>query len=359
MRFNGRPPQQPISSSVSYMEIVSVEKAIGMVLGHDLTEIVPGGFKGAAFTNGHIVREEDVPRRLDIGKKHIYVMDLTRDMLHENEAAIRMAKAAIGAGITLSEPHEGKVELIAKERGLLKVNHDALEQINLLDEIMFATIHGGQVVKNVQKLGGTRIIPLTIAEKKIVTIESICRAFSPVITVKPLTPHTIGIVTTGNEVYRGRIEEKFGPVLEKKFKALGCKIIRQIVVDDSIGMIADAIAMLIAEGADLIATTGGMSIDPDDVTSAGIRKAGGSVLTYGAPVLPGAMFLLAWINDIPVVGLPACVIHYRTSIFDLIVPRLLAKDPITKTDIARLGYGGYCVSCEVCRYPQCGFGKGN
>lgn len=341
------------------MEIVSVEKAVGMVLGHDLTEIVPGGFKGAAFKKGHIVRETDVPRLLDIGKKHIYVMELARDMLHENEAAKRMAKAAIGPGIALSKPHEGKVELIAKERGLLKVNPDALEQINLLEEVMFATTHGGHVVQNAQKLGGTRIIPLTIAEKKIETVESICRAFNPVITVTPLEPHTVGIVTTGSEVYHGRIEDKFGPVLKKKFEALGSKILRQIIVDDNIEMIADAITMLIAEGADLIATTGGMSVDPDDVTPAGIRKAGGSVLTYGAPVLPGAMFLLAGINDIPVVGLPACVMYYRTSIFDLIVPRLLAKDPITKTDIARLGYGGYCMSCEVCRYPQCGFGKGN
>lgn len=339
------------------MQIVAVEKAVGMVLGHDITEIVPGQFKGAAFTKGHIVKETDIPRLLNIGKKNIYVMDLAEDMLHENEAAQRMAGAAIGPGIALSEPHEGKVDLIAMDSGLLKVNPTALEQINLLDEIMFATIHGGHIVDSGQKLGGTRIIPLTIAEKQIDAVETICRAFKPVITVTPLKPHTIGIVTTGSEVYHGRIKDKFGPVIEKKFKALGCNVLRQIIVDDDIGMIADAITSLIEEGADFIATTGGMSVDPDDVTPAGIKTAGGSILTYGAPVLPGAMFLLAKINDIPVIGLPACVMYYRTSIFDLIVPRLLAHDPITKTDIARLGYGGYCMSCETCRYPQCGFGK--
>jgi molybdenum cofactor synthesis domain-containing protein len=341
------------------MQIIPVKKAVGMVLGHDITEIVPGQFKGAAFTKGHIVKETDIPRLLNIGKKHIYVMDLAKDMLHENEAAQRMAKAAIGPGISLSDPHEGKVEFIAAESGLLKIDPTALEQINLIEEIMFATIHGGHIVQNGQKLGGTRIIPLAIAARKIETVEAICRTLEPVIAIKPIKTHTVGIVTTGSEVYHGRIEDKFGRVLEKKFAALGSRILRQIIVDDDIGMIANAITALIEEGADFIATTGGMSVDPDDVTPAGIKTAGGSVLTYGAPVLPGAMFLLAKINDIPIVGLPACVMYYRTSIFDLIVPRLLAQDPISKTDIARLGYGGYCMNCQTCRYPQCGFGKSN
>lgn len=341
------------------MQIVSVEEAVGMVLGHDITEIVPGRFKGAAFMKGHVVKETDIPRLLNIGKKHIYVMEIAQDTLHENDAARRIAKAAAGQGIELSDPHEGKVEFIARQSGLLKINPVALEQINLQDEIMFATIHGGHVVLNGQKLGGTRIIPLTIAEKQIETVETICRAFEPVIAVKPLKTHTVGIVTTGSEVYHGRIEDKFGPVLEEKFTALGSKVLRQIIVDDDIAMIAEAIKALIEAGADFIATTGGMSVDPDDVTPAAIKTAGGSILTHGAPVLPGAMFLLAKIRDIPVVGLPACVMYYRTSIFDLIVPRLLAHDPITKTDIARLGYGGYCMGCQTCRYPQCGFGKGS
>lgn len=341
------------------MRIVSVTEAVGMVLGHDITAIVPGQFKGAAFIKGHIVKETDIPRLLDIGKKHIYVMDLAPDMLHENEAAQRMAKAAIGPGIALSEPHEGKIEFIAMSSGLLKINPVALEQINLLDEIMFATIHGGHVVQNGQRLGGTRIIPLTILEKKIAAVEAICRDFEPVIAVKAVKAHTIGIVTTGSEVYHGRIEDKFGPVLIKKFSDLGSTVLQQIIVDDDIEMIVDAIRALIEDGANFIATTGGMSVDPDDVTPAAIKAAGGTVLTYGVPVLPGAMFLLAKIDDIPIVGLPACVMYYRTSIFDLIVPRLLAQDPITKTDIARLGYGGYCMSCQTCRHPQCGFGKGS
>lgn len=330
-----------------------------MVLGHDITEIVPGRYKGAAFKRGHIVKEADIPRLLDIGKKHIYVLNLADDMLHEDEAAQRMAEAAVGPGVALSEPNEGKVELSAAATGLLKVNPAALEQINLLEGVMFATIHGNHVIQNGQRLGGTRIIPLVIAENKIKHVENICRSLYPVITVKPIIPHRVGIVTTGSEVYHGRIEDKFGPVLEKKFTALGSTILRQIIVDDDIEMIANAIRALIEDGADLIATTGGMSVDPDDVTPAGIKAAGGSVVSYGAPTLPGAMFMLAQINGIPVVGLPACVMYVRTSIFDLIVPRILAGDAVSRIDIARLGYGGYCLDCKTCRYPKCGFGKGN
>ncbi|MBU0994835.1 MAG: molybdopterin-binding protein [Proteobacteria bacterium] len=341
------------------MQIVPIKKAVGMVLGYDITEIIPGQFKGAAFKKGHIIHETDIPKLLNIGKKHIYVVNLSEDMIHENEAARRMAEAAIGCGVTLSDPSEGKIELLSTGKGLLKVNAAALEQINLLEGIMFATIHGGHIVQNGQKLGGTRIIPLAIPQKDIETVEHICESFYPVITVKPVKPHTIGIVTTGSEVYHGRIEDKFGPVLEKKFNTLGSHILRQVIVDDDIEMIAGAIRELIKEGADFIATTGGMSVDPDDVTPSGIKAAGGSVLTYGAPVLPGAMFLLAEIDGIPIVGLPACVMYVRTSIFDLIVPRLLANETVTRLDIARLGYGGCCMGCEECRYPKCGFGKGD
>ncbi len=340
------------------MKTVAVQDAVGMVLGHDLTEILPGKFKGPAFKKGHVIEENDIPRLLDIGKENVYVLDIAEGMLHENEAARRMAEAAAGPGIALSGPQEGKVELSAAGDGLLAVDAGALERINRLEGIMFATIHGGHVVRSGRKLGGTRIIPLVIPEKDIVHVETICRDRSPLVEIKPLRKHTVGIVTTGSEVYKGRVEDKFGPVLSEKFTALGSCILRQIIVDDDPRMIADAIETLIAEGADFIATTGGMSVDPDDVTPAGITAAGGEVVTYGAPVLPGAMFLLASINGIPVVGLPGCVMYVRTSVFELVVPRILAGEEVTRSDIARLGYGGYCLSCQDCRYPDCGFGKG-
>ncbi len=340
------------------MKTVAVQDAVGMVLGHDLTEIIPGQHKIPAFKKGHIIAEDDIPRLLNMGKEHVYVLELGEGMIHENEAAERMAQAALGPGISLSRPAEGKVELSAKQRGLLKINAGALYEINLIEGIMFSTIHTDQVVGHGEKLGGTRIIPLVIEDASVRRVEAICADAGNLIEVKPLRDRAVGIVTTGSEVYRGRIDDAFGPVLRKKFTQLGSHVFRQIIVDDDADMIAGAIRTLISEGAELVAATGGMSVDPDDVTPSGIRAAGGDSIIYGAPVLPGAMFLYGSVSGIPVVGLPGCVMYCATTVFDLVVPRILAGERIARADLARLGHGGFCRSCRECRYPLCGFGKG-
>jgi hypothetical protein len=340
------------------MKEVPIEEAVGMVLCHDVTEIVPGKFKGRAFRKGRIIQPEDIPKLLDIGKRHLYVLDLSNGLLHEDAAALRIARAAVGCGITLTEPSEGKVNLIAAFDGLLKVDSDALLEVNGIEEIVFSTLHTDQRVSAGRIVAGTRVVPLTVSEGKIEEVESICLSRTPVIEVKPFASFRVGLVITGSEIFSGRIEDKFGPVVRKKFDALGSRVFREILVSDSVDLTVEAIHELLREGADMIAVTGGMSVDPDDRTPASIRKAGGSVVTYGAPVLPGAMFMLAYIGDIPVLGLPGCVMYYGASIFDLIVPRILAGEKIARRDIARLGHGGLCAGCPECRYPVCPFGKG-
>jgi molybdenum cofactor synthesis domain-containing protein len=341
------------------MRVVPVSEAEGMVLCHDITEIVPGKLKGRAFKKGHIVRNEDVPRLLNLGKEHLYVWEVNESLLHENDAAVRMAEAAAGGGIVLTEPVEGKVELKAAQFGLLKINTRALEDINDIDEVVLATIHSNQLVSAGQVVAGCRTVPLVIDARKISAMETISRAAFPVVEVKPLRALTVGIVTTGSEVYHGRIQDRFGPVLRAKLEEFGSRFLRQIVVSDSVAMIVAAIRTLIAEGAEMIITTGGMSVDPDDVTPSGITEAGGQVVVYGAPALPGSMFMLAYIGDIPVLGLPGCVMYHKTTIFDLIAPRILAGEKITRKDIARFAHGGLCLRCDPCRYPACGFGKGS
>ena len=339
------------------MKTVRVEDAVGMVLCHDVTQITPGEFKGRAFKKGHIIQPEDIPRLLDIGKEHVYVWELKEGFLHEDDAAIRIARAAAGPGVTLSEPKEGKVEFSAAAAGLLKVNSEALYRINEIDQVICATLHSNQTVIERKVVAGTRVIPLIIEEHKILQVEKICSTYYPLMEVKPFKPHSVGIITTGSEVYQKRIEDKFTPVLRRKFAELGSTVVQQRVVPDSIDMIARAIAEFIGEGVELIAVTGGMSVDPDDVTPAGIKAAGGHIVSYGAPALPGAMFLLAYSGTIPVLGLPGCVMYHRTTIFDLIVPRILAGETITREDIIKLGHGGLCGNCEKCRYPDCSFGK--
>ncbi len=329
-----------------------------MVLGHDVTRIIPGQEKGPAFRRGHIIREQDVPDFLDIGKEHVYVFDYNSSLVHEDEAAARIARAAAGRGLKLTDVKEGRVNLVSGINGLLKINTQALLKVNSLENIVFSTLHTNQQVAPERAVAGTRIIPLVIEESKIKEVEKICQENYPLIRVEPFQPRRVGVVTTGSEVYSGRIKDAFGPVIKEKFKKLGSDVFRQILVSDSIDMTVDAVNTLLNESADMIVLTGGMSVDPDDQTPASIRKAGGRVVGYGAPSFPGAMFMLAYIDDIPVVGLPGCVMYHRASIFDLIVPRILAGDIIQLEDIAGLGHGGYCETCSDCRYPQCGFGKG-
>lgn len=338
------------------MKTVSVQDAAGMVLAHDLTQIIPGKYKGSRFKKGYMVHEEDIPILLEMGKEHLFVLELGPDDVHEDEAALRIAKASAGEGIELKAKGEGKVELIAEYEGLLKVDVERLMELIDDDEIMFASIHKNQVVKQGQVLAGTRVIPLFVSEKVVSRAEDVCKD-RPFIRVVPLKHLKIGLVTTGSEIYHGRIKDAFGPVLKKKFGALGSEVVRQIFSDDNDMMIADSIKDLLHDGVEMIAVTGGMSVDPDDRTPSGIRMAGAEVITYGAPVLPGAMFLLAYIGDVPVVGLPGCVMYNNISIFDLIVPRILAGDKPTRKDIKALAHGGLCRNCEVCTYPSCGFGK--
>ncbi|MBM7854114.1 molybdenum cofactor synthesis domain-containing protein [Desulfohalotomaculum tongense] len=339
------------------MKKVKVNDAVGMVLGHDITKIIPEKFKGRAFKKGHIITKEDIPELLKIGKEHIYIMHLKQGEIHENEAALRLAKAGGKKGITFTEPKEGRVNLKAQYSGVLKVNKDLLKKINTIENIMFASLHNNKPVNSGEMVAGTRIIPLVIDEKPIKYIEELCQK-EVLIEVRPYQKYKVGIVITGNEVYYGRVKDAFGAVLRKKLKPYGCEIIGQKIVPDSREIIQKTIEELIKQGAQIILTTGGMSVDPDDVTPSAIRKLGTDIVSYGAPVLPGAMFLFGYLGETVIMGLPGCVMYAKTTVFDLILPRVLIGERITKEHIANLGHGGLCLSCKHCYYPNCGFGKG-
>lgn len=336
---------------------VPVENAVGMVLCHDITEIIPGESKERVFKKGHVVTEKDIPRLLRIGKENLYVWERKEGYLHEDEAAQRMARAVAGRGLALTEPKEGKINLISTCRGLLKINVSALHAINNIEQVMVASLHTNQVVDVNTAVAGTRVIPLIIDETIIEQVEAQAAGFGPVVEVKPLNSLRVGMVVTGSEVYKGRIKDKFGPVVKEKIENLGSDVFRKINVTDSTPMIAEAIQSLLEEKADLIVVTGGMSVDPDDLTPAGVVAAGGKIVSYGAPTLPGAMFMVAYIGETPVLGLPGCVMFSKSTVFDLILPRIMAGEVIQRRDIAALGHGGLCMGCPTCRFPACSFGK--
>ncbi len=339
------------------MEKVRVEDAVGMVLCHDITEIVPGKFKGRAFAKGHIIEEKDIEKLLDLGKRHIYVWDLSKGYVHENDAALRMVQAAAGENITFSEVKEGKIELRAACDGVLKIDLEALYELNDVEEICFATIHGNKMVTKGKLLGGARVIPLAVREEILTAFEKISAEHRPVISVRPFRPAKIGVVTTGSEIQSGRIQDKFWPVLEDKAAELGAELVGQKFPGDDPEEITKAIRGYLDQGVDMVQVTGGMSVDPDDMTPSAIRALGGEVITYGTPVLPGAMFMLSYVDGVPVVGLPGCVMYSKRTVFDLIVPRLLTGEKLSKRDFVLLAHGGQCQNCPVCTYPDCGFGQ--
>ena len=337
------------------MKYIAVADAVGTVLCHDITRIVPGECKGPVFRKGHVVTKADIPVLLDVGKEHLFVYEQEPGMLHENDAAERIVDCVAGQNLIRSEPVEGKITLRSACHGLLRVDAGTLAAINGLGEIALATLHTMQEVRANQAVAGTRVIPLTVREEKIAAMERLVA--SPVIEVLPLRPVSVGIVTTGSEVFNGRIKDGFGPVLEKKCADWGCTIMGQKLTSDDVALTSAAIREFVEAGAGMVLVTGGMSVDPDDRSPLAIREAGARIAVYGAPMFPGAMFLLAHIGAVPVLGLPGCVMYHKASIFDLVVPRLLAGLEVTATDIAALGHGGFCASCPECAYPLCSFGK--
>lgn len=339
-------------------KIIPVEDAVGMVLPHDVTEIRKDDFKGRAFKKGHIIRVEDIDHLKRLGKEHIYVLELNEDDIHENEAAQLLADALAGAGTKLSgEPVEGKINILAAQDGLLKIDADGLYQFNLLGEVMCATLHNNTLVKQGEPVAATRLIPLISKRKLVKTAVEIAEKAEGIIRVAKPKKARAGLVITGNEIFHGRIKDGFEPVLREKLLKIGSEVIEVRFAPDDAEQIGTEIRKCLDSGADLIVTSGGMSVDPDDVTRQGIAEAGATDIVYGTPVLPGAMFLVGYIGKVPVLGLPACGMFHRITVFDLVLPRVLTGEKITREVLARMGHGGLCRLCKTCRFPICGFGN--
>ena len=337
---------------------IKLKDAVGSKLAHDITEIRPGEFKGPAFEKGHTVCNEDLCHLQKLGKNNLYVIDLEEDEIHENQAAAILADALAGEGIVWkNEPHEGKINLVAEADGLFKVDTTTLAAFNMVDEVMCATLHTHTLVKKGEKVAATRAIPLVMKRVPIERAAAIARQNGAVLAVKTLREARVGMVITGNEVFHGLIEDRFAPILSDKVTALGSKVNGITFAPDDEELISKAICNHLERGCNLILLSGGMSVDPDDVTRKGIQMAGATEMNYGSAVLPGAMFLTAYIGDIPLLGIPACGLYHRITVLDLILPRILAGERIGKADLAFLGHGGLCMDCPECLYPHCPFGK--
>ena len=337
---------------------VDLKDAVGLELAHDITEIRPGEFKGPAFRKGHTVCNEDLCHLQKLGKNHLYITELEEDEIHENQAASILAAALAGEGIAWQDdPREGKIRLTAGLDGLFKVETAALASFNLVEEVMCATLHNNTLVKKGDLLAATRAIPLVMKRAPIERAAAIARQNGHVLSVKPLRRAKVGLVITGSEVYHGLIQDRYAPILTGKVEALGSRVATLDFAPDDAEAIGRVIRSHLAKGCDLVLVTGGMSVDPDDVTRHGIRLAGASEVHYGSAVLPGAMFLVAYLGEVPLLGVPACGLYHRATVLDLVLPRILAGEHIGRKDLAFLGHGGLCRDCPECSFPHCPFGK--
>ena len=339
------------------MKLIDTRDAVGHVLCHDLTQIIPGVTKDARFRKGHIVAPEDIPVLLSMGKEHLYVWEKEPGTLHEDEAAERLRILCQNEHMHPTPVKEGKIELIADCDGLFRVDVERLNALNDVEELMIATRHTNTAVHRGDKLAGTRIIPLVIREEVLRAAEA--RAGEePLLSLTPWKLKTCGLITTGSEVAKGLIADAFTPVIVDKLATYGITVTEHCLPGDDRAAITAAALDFHAKGVDLVLCTGGMSVDPDDRTPGAIKDTGAEIISYGAPVLPGAMFLLAYFADgTPILGLPGCVMYAKATIFDLVLPRIAAGVPISRRELKALGHGGLCLGCPECRYPICPFGK--
>ena len=339
------------------MKLIKTEEAVGHVLCHDMTQIIKGVTKDARFRKGHIVTEEDIPVLLSMGKENLYVWEKNENMLHEDEAAEILREICQGEHMHASQPKEGKIELTSDIDGILTINVEKLLAVNSLEQMMIATRHSYTPVKKGAKLAATRIIPLIIEKEKMEAAKR-CAGKEPLVNVLPYKLKSAALITTGGEVAKGLIRDTFSDVVIEKLKAYGIETVEHCYPGDDEALITEKIAESKAKGVDMILCTGGMSVDPDDRTPGAIKRSGAQIVTYGAPVLPGAMFLLGYFEDgTPVMGLPGCVMYAKSTIFDIMLPRIAAGIPVKAEDFYVLGHGGLCLGCAECRFPDCSFGK--
>ena len=337
------------------MKKIRVEDAVGMALCHDITAM-RDGFKGAAFKRGHVISQEDIPALLDLGKRTVFVWEENAGEIHEEDAALRMAAMAPVEGAHYTAPSEGKVLLMADQRGMFRVDTALLQKINSIGDITISTLPDHYPVEPGARLASMRIVPLVTKEEQILRAEQLC-ADKKLLDLRPYQEKKLGVIITGSEIYSGRIRDKFEPVVRAKMKQYPAQILGVTICDDDLDMITSEAKKFLDQGADFLIFTGGMSVDPDDLTPTAIRTLGADIVTHGVPSQPGNMTLVAYLGETAILGVPGAAISLPTTIFDVLLPQIFAGDRITKADLIRLGDGGLCQLCKSCHFPNCTFGR--
>jgi len=328
------------------MKLIKTTEAAGHVLCHDMTELVPGKYKRTRFRKGYTIRTEDIPILLDMGKEQLYVWENGQGMsgmLHEEEGAEKLCHICRGANIRAEPVREGKIELFAEKQGLLKIDSEKLFALNSIGGLAVISLSGNREVKEGEKAGAVKIIPLWIEEEKLRLAGEVCGGVKP-ISVIPYKPKKAALIVTGNEIFHKRIPDTGSEIIRKKIKAFGAECVETVILPDDHEKITEKITELLERDIGLIICTGGMSVDPDDKTPLAIKNSGVRIVSYGIPFSPGFMMLVSYYEksglSVPVIGAPACIFYEKTTALDILLPRFMADDPVSRDDLARLGEGG-------------------
>ncbi|MBR4197002.1 MAG: molybdopterin-binding protein [Synergistaceae bacterium] len=337
------------------MRKVKTENALGLELCHDVTAM-RDGFKGAAFKRGHVITQDDIPELLRLGKKHVFIWESESGEIHEDDAALRLAEICRTEGTHFTGPSEGKIVMTADICGLFTVDTELLRAVNSVDDVTISTLPNHYPVSKNSRLASMRIIPLVTHESNIIMAENICRE-KKLISLLPYKPMKAGIIITGSEIYHGLICDKFEAVARRKLENYPCEILGVTLCDDDPGMLDSAITSYMTQNADIVIMSGGMSVDPDDLTPSAIAHTGAEIVSYGVPSQPGNMTMLAYLNDTAIIGVPGAAIMMPVTVFDVLLPQIFTGLKFTRDDLIRLADGGLCQLCAECRYPNCTFGR--
>ena len=337
------------------MKKVKVQDAVGMTLCHDITAMYDG-FKGALYKRGHVIEEADIPRMLDIGKQTVFIWEPEAGEIHEEDAAARMAAAMPVEGAHYEGPSEGKMVLRADAAGMLRVDTALLRRLNSIGDATISTLPDHYPIRPGDRIASMRIVPLVTQEAQIEELEALCKG-AKVLDLLPYQAKKAGIVITGSEVYHGRIQDKFEAVARAKLAKYPCEVVGVAICDDDLDMLTGEARRLLDAGADLLIFSGGMSVDPDDLTPSAIRALGADVVTHGVPSQPGNMTLVAYLGEAAILGVPGASIVMPTTIFDVVLPQIFAGVKFTKEELIGLGDGGLCQLCKSCHFPNCTFGR--
>ena len=295
------------------MKLMRTEDAVGQVLCHDITQIIRGVTKDAVFRKGHIIAPEDIPVLLSVGKDHIYVWENDETMYHEDEAAEILRDICMNEGMSASKPKEGKIELTAARDGLFLVNREKLRAINSLGRMI-----DSHPSRRRRRRAGAKALrheeyPAGHREGGHGAREGGRRARAH---TEPQAHKAQGVRRRHHRqrgLLRARIQDTFTPVIEEKMAEFGCEMIGHEVSNDEHERITGCINNLLDMGCELVLCTGGMSVDPDDMTPLAIKNTGADIVSYGAPVLPGAMFLLSYMGRRAARRGPARLRHVRQA----------------------------------------------